>query len=120
IRGVGEADEASGYSRNDTVQLDRVLAALLLLEGQVDGIRLSVAFDVGRLPLLQGLEVAELVEAENADVPKARVEHVAFVDEQLAADHLVAGGVVAAEVDAPHEELLALVDGKRHVDGAVL
>src|SRR5205823_2527905 len=86
---------------------------------KVDRIGLGIALDVGRLAFLQRFEVAELVQAENADVPEARVEHVAFVDKQLAADDLIAGGGVTAEIDAAHEELLAFIDRKRHIDGAV-
>ena len=50
------------------------------------------------------------------DVPKARVEHVAFVQQDLAADHLVARGGVAGEIDAAHEELLAFIGRQGEVD----
>ncbi len=44
------------------------------------------------------------------------VEHVAFIEQDLAADHLVARGGVAGEIDAAHEELLAFVGGDREID----
>ncbi len=65
---------------------------------------------------LEDFEIAELVEAQDAQLPQVGIENIAFVDQQLAADHLVASGGVAGEIDAPDEELMALVEGQRQID----
>ena len=44
------------------------------------------------------------------------VEHVAFVEQEFAADHFVARGGVAREIDAADEELLAFVGRQRQID----
>jgi len=44
------------------------------------------------------------------------VKDVAFIQQDLAADDLVARGDVAREIDAAHEELFAFVGGQREVD----
>ena len=62
------------------------------------------------------LEITQLIQPQDAQLPQAVVEDLAFVDQQLAADHLIARGGVAGEIDAPHEELLAFVDRQRQVD----
>ena len=65
---------------------------------------------------LQLLEVAELVQAQDAQLPKTVVVDVAFVEHDFAADDLVARGGVAREIDAADEELLAFVRGQRQID----
>jgi hypothetical protein len=77
---------------------------------------LRIALDVGGVFLLQHFEIAELVEPQNAVGPTARIEDVAFVQQDLAADDFVARGGVAREIDAPDEELLAFVGRQRQVD----
>ena len=47
---------------------------------------------------------------------KRLVVNVALVEQNLAADHFVARGGVAGEIDAAHEELLAFVGRQREVD----
>ena len=118
VRRVAETDEAAREARDAAVEADGVLAALLDLEGQVDDSLTRIATNVGRVIVFfcDGLEVAKLVEPKDAQVPQARVEHVAFVQQQLTTDHLVAGGVVSGEVDAADKELLALVDRQVEVD----
>ena len=59
-----------------------------------------VLADVARQQLgsaFHGLEVAELVDAPDRELERLGVEDVALVQVDLAADHLVAGGVVAGE-----------------------
>ena len=116
VGGVIEPHEAAGDAGDAAVQADRVLAALLHLEGDVHRVGLRVALDVGRFFLLQHFEVAELVEAQDAEIPELGVEHVAFVEQDLAADDLVARGGVAGEIDAADEELLAFVGGQGEID----
>ena len=102
--------------RNAAVQADRVLAALLHLEGDIDGVGLRIALDIGGVFLLQHFEVAELVEAQDAVVPQLGIEHVAFIEQDFAADDFVARGGVAREIDAADEELLAFVGGEGEID----
>src|SRR5581483_10995215 len=98
------------------VQTDRVLAALLHLERDVDGVGASVALDIGCLALFQHFEVAELVQAQDAEIPKAGVEHVAFIEQDLTADDFIARSRVAREIDAAHEKLFAFVSGQGQID----
>ena len=116
---VPETDEAARESRDAAVEVDHVPAALLDLEREVDQALAGVArhhrVGLGTLGL-DRIEVAQLVEPQHADIPQAGVEHVALVQQQLAADDLVAGRVVAVEFDAAHEELLAFVDRQVQID----
>ena len=109
-------DEAAGDAADAAVQADRVLAALLHLERDIHGVGLRIALDVGGFFLLQHFEIAELVEAQDAVVPQLGVEHVAFIEQDFAADDLIARGGVAGEIDAADEELLAFVGGQREID----
>ena len=102
--------------RHAAVQADRVLAALLHLERDIHGVGLRIALDVGGFFLLQHFEIAELVQAQDAEVPQLGIEHVAFVEQDFAADDLVARGGVAGEIDAADEELLAFVGGQGEID----
>ncbi len=61
---------------------------------------------------LQRLEVVQLVQAQQAHLPKSGVVHIAFFQGELAANHFVARRRVAGELNAAHEELLAFI----HVD----
>ncbi len=45
------------------------------------------------------------------------MKHVAFIQQQLAADDFVARPGVSGEINAPHEELLLLVEGEGQIDG---
>ena len=69
VGGVVEPHEAARDAGNAAVQPDGVFAALLHLEGNVHGIRLRIALDVGGVFLLQHFEIAELVEPQNAVIP---------------------------------------------------
>ena len=75
---------------------------------------LGVLFD------LEGLEVLQLVKAEQAVLPKLGVVDRAFIEHELAANDPVAGDGVALELDARDEELLALVDVDVHRHGLLL
>jgi hypothetical protein len=116
VGGVVEPHEAAGDTRNSAVHADGVLPALFHLERDIDGVGLRIALQIGSVFLLQHFEIAELVEAQNAVVPHLAVEQSPFVDQDLAADDLVARGGVPGEVDAADEELLAFVGGERQVD----
>ena len=119
VRGVAEADEAAGEAGHAAVQVDHVAAPLLDLQREIDEALARVARDhgIGLGPLrLDRIEVAQLVQAQHADVPQAGVEHVPFVEQELPPDHLVARGRIALELDAPDEELLAFVHGQVEVD----
>ena len=75
---------------------------------------------LGVLIHFERLEVFELVEAEQAVLPKLGVVDRALVEHQLAADDAVAGDGVALELDARDEELLAFVDVDVHRHGLLL
>ena len=59
---------------------------------------------------LIGVEIAELVQAQQAQFPETVVEDLPFVQQQFAADHFVARGGVSGKFDAPDEELFLLVE----------
>ena len=65
---------------------------------------------------LTGVEIIELVQAQQAEFPQIIAEHVAFAEQQFAADDFVARAGVAAELDAPHKKLLLLVEGEGQID----
>ena len=48
---------------------------------------------------LQGIEVVELIEAQQAQLPKVAVVDLAFLEKQLAANDEVAGDGVALKLD---------------------
>jgi len=64
---------------------------------------------------LELVEIAELVQAQQAELPETRVVDLAFLESDFAADDLVARSGVALELDAAHVELFAFV----HVDGEI-
>jgi hypothetical protein len=66
---IVDADECAGKAADAAVHADRVLALFLHLEQQFDGsgIRILVGFRV--LIDLEGIEILELVEAEQAELP---------------------------------------------------
>ena len=66
---------------------------------------------------LTGFEIIQLVQAQKAEFPQIVAEHVAFIEQQFAADDFVARAGVAGEIDAPDEKLLLLVEGEREIDG---
>ncbi len=57
-----------------------------------------------------------MVEAQNAEFPQAVIVNVAFIQQNLAADHFIPRGGVAGEIDAAHEELFPLIGRQRQVD----
>src|SRR5579862_4254700 len=59
---------------------------------------------------LKLIEVSELVQAEQAQLPQAGVIDVAFFEGDFTANDLIARGGIALELDAPHKELLAFID----------
>src|SRR5581483_3655310 len=65
---------------------------------------------------LQLLEISQLVQPQDAEPPQVGVERIAFIDQQFAADNLVARSRVAGKIDPADEELVALVEPKREVD----
>src|SRR5882762_2295107 len=115
IRLIGQADIAAGEAADAAGQTDGLLPFFLELEKNVHGALLDVALDFGILGL-DLLEVIELVEAQEAEFPQVVAEHVAFAQQQLAANHFIASSRVAAEFNPADEELLLLVEGKRQVD----
>ena len=112
---IGQADEAAGESADAALQADGLFALFLQLEHNVDGALLGVALDL-RLFGFDFVEIIQLVEAKNAQFPGALIEDLAFVEQQFAADDFVAGGGVAAEIDAADKVLLLFVEIERQID----
>ena len=107
--GAGEAADAAR-------QADGLFALLLELQKNVHGALLDVALDLGVLRLHR-LEIIQLIQAQKAQLPQVVAEHVAFVEQEFAADDFVARAGVAGEIDAPDEELFLLVEGECQIDG---
>ncbi len=76
--------------------------------------RLGVLID------LEGLEVFELIQAQQAVFPQLGVVDLALIEEQFAANDAIAGNGVALELDTGDVELLALVDIDLQRDGLLL
>ena len=107
---VVQADEGSRKAADTAVQADRVLALLLELQQQVDGVVVGVLTALGVLLGLERLEVVQLVQAQDRQLPELAVVDLAFFQQKLAADDLVARDGVARELDARYVEGLAFVD----------
>ena len=113
---IGEAYEAAGQAADTALQTDRLFALFLQLEVYVYRAFFVVALNLRGFVCFDLVEVVELIEAQDAELPEAFVEELAFIDHQLAANYFVAGGGVPAEVDAPDEILLLFVELQRQVD----
>ena len=115
VRGVVHPDERTRDSRNTAVEADRVLAAFLHLQVDINRVCAGVAVQGVGFVLFEGLKVAQLIQPQDTGVPQRGVVNVAFVDQDFAANHFVARRGITGEIDAPNEELLALV----HVDSQI-
>src|SRR6185503_5949282 len=92
---------------------------LLAVDGEIDRLPLAVGgVELDRVVLLD-LEVGELVELVDAVLERPHVHDQPFLEAELAAQHLVAGAVVALELDAADLELVALEDLHLHVGDVV-
>ena len=109
VRGVVDADERAGQSADAAGQADAVLALLLHLQGDVDRAVLVFCLISESWSGFSWLEVLQLVQAQQAQLPQVAVVDLALFQRQFAADNLVAGGGVALELDAADVELLAFV-----------
>src|SRR5581483_2276280 len=116
---VADPEEAAADARDAAVELNLLPPALLHL--QVNFHRLITRVGArGRIFLLDLLKEAELIEAQDREVPVPLVVRVAFVDQHLAPHHHVARVGVADEFEAAQRELLALVHFERDFDLALL
>src|ERR1044072_6114258 len=92
---------------------------LLAVDGEVDRLALAVRrVELDRVVLVD-LEVGQLVELVDAVLERPHVHDQPFLQAELAAQHLVAGAVVALELDAADLELVALEDLHLHVGDVV-
>ncbi len=98
------------------MQSDGLLAFFLQFQSEIDGAFFLIAFDLDGLVFLDAVEIIELIQAQNADFPGALVEELAFIEEEFAADDLVASGGVADEVDAANVVLLLFGKAQGDVD----
>src|SRR6202008_3818599 len=83
---IVKADEGSAETADATVETDRVLALFLDLKEKIDGAILGILVGFGVLLDLQGIEIIELVETEETQLPEMAVVDGAFFEQQLAAD----------------------------------
>ena len=109
VRLIGEPDEAARKSADAAREADRLLALLLHLQLDVHRAGLHVVLQL-RVFGLDRIEIAELVQAQEAQFPVAVVEDLAFIEQEFAADDFVARRRVAGEFDAPDKKLLLLVE----------
>ena len=116
---VAEPNKAAGDAADAASQADGLLTLFLDLERDVYCAVLKVSLDFGVLGF-DRLEVIELVQPQDTDFPQAIVEQVAFVQQDFAPDHLVAGGDVALELYSADGELLLLVEFERQIDDLLL
>ena len=116
---VGEADKTACQATDAALQTDGLLAFFLELEGNVHGSGFAVALDFGGLVRFDFVEIVKLIEAKDAELPQTLVEELAFINHQFAANDFVAGGGVAAEVDAVNVVLFLFVEAERQVDDLV-
>ena len=70
VGGIVQADERSGDAGNAAVQADRILAALLDLQRDVDRVGARVALQFVGFVFLQGFEIAELIQAQDTGIPE--------------------------------------------------
>ncbi len=115
VGAVIEANKGASQTADAALESDAVLAFLLHFQREIDGAVLFVEVAFGGIGIvgLELLEIAELVQAQQAEFPETRVIDLAFFQGNFAADHFVAGGGVALELDAAHVELLAFVHVNR-------
>src|SRR5271154_5763413 len=114
VRLVGSPHETPGKSADSAREADGLLALFLHLQLDVHGAGLHVLFQLGILRL-DRLEISQLVQSQQAQFPEAVVKDLALVQQQLAADYLVASRGVAGKFDSSHEELLLLIERKRQI-----
>ena len=122
IGGVIEANEGAGQAADAALQSDAVLSLFMDFQAEVDSAGLFVEVALGGIGIvgLELVEVAELVQAQQAQLPVTGVVDLAFFEGNFAADDFVAGGGVALELDAADVELLAFVDVDFQIDGLLL
>ncbi len=116
VRLIVQPDEGSRQSADSAVQADRVLALLLQLQQQVDCSVLGVLAALGVLLHLQRLEVAQLVQTQDRQLPQLTVVDLSLFEKQFAPDDLVARDRVSRKFDSGDIERLAFVDVDVEVD----
>ena len=115
---VVDAHKRAFQAAHAAVQANAVLALLFDLQRQVDQPVFLVQLPDGdvRILRLHHVEVSQLVQAQQAQLPESRVVDASFLQRDLAPDHLVAGRSVAHKLDAAYIELLAFVDVDVEID----
>ncbi len=91
-----------------------MFALLLQLQIDVDRPGLGVALQL-RVFWLDRVEVPELIQPQQAQFPQPVVEHLAFIQQQFAADDLVSRRGVPRKFNAPHEKLFLLIQHQRQI-----
>src|SRR5581483_7366449 len=105
-------DEEAAALRVAAAELNVVLPLFVALDRDVDGLALLIHFE---LRVLRDLEVAELSELVEALLEGLHVHDRAFIDEDLAAEHLVLRRGVARKLEAAEMELVAFVHRHVHI-----
>ena len=107
---IGKSEESASEAADAACQADGLLAFFPNLQIKINAAQLDVLFHGGGGFWFQRLEEIELVETKDTHFPETVVIKIAFIDEQLAANHFVAGGDVAADVDAVNEVLFLFIE----------
>src|SRR6185437_16303055 len=110
IRLVIQTQEGTAQAAHAAVQADGVLAFLGDCRLHKNKTVLRVLMGFGILIHLQRIEVVQVIEPHDAQVPQLAVVNLAFLQRQFAADHIVARNGVALELNPGNVELFAFID----------
>src|SRR6185503_12762767 len=71
VRLIAQADERTRQPADATIQSDTVLTFFFYLQGDVDSVVLVIRLQRRILLVLQGFEIAQLIQPEQAQLPQA-------------------------------------------------
>src|SRR5260370_31985353 len=97
VGAVIEANKGAGQTADAALQSDAVLTFFMDLEGEIDGACLFVEMTFGGIGIvrLKLVEIAKLVQAQQAQLPVAGVVDLPFFQRDFAADCFLAGAGTA-------------------------
>ena len=107
---VFETEERAADAGDAAVKGNLLAAALVHFDRHVNFAAFLVLPEVNVLFFVNRIEEAELVEAQDREFQIALVVNVAFVQDDLAAQHIVAREGVALKLQPAQTELLALLN----------
>src|SRR5258708_35151030 len=109
---IVNAHECAFQSADAAIQANAVLALFVYFQRKVDQavFLVQLANRSVRIVGLQLVEVSQLVQAQQAQLPKTRAVNVSFLKGNLAPDDFVPRCSVALKFASPHVELFSFVD----------